>query len=172
MNILVLEDNAYERGNIVRTLQSISRDFTIYEASKGEEGLRILNNVAIDIFILDIELPDTSGLKIAEEIRKIPQYELTYIIFVTTHVYLQLEAFKKIHCYDFLEKPYKKEELTEIIDRLAKGVLKQKQISHTDRQQISFQMKDCIIKMYADEILFIESQRRDCIIHTKDGDIQ
>ncbi len=168
MNILVVEDNKHEMNNIVRVLQSISKEFNIYKALTGKECFKIMENIDAHLFILDIELPDMSGIKLAEKIRNISKYELTYIIFITTHVYLQLEAFKKIHCYDFLEKPYKKEELIKIIKRLSKGISSQKQKNKLERQQVSFEMKDFIIKVYIDEILFVEAQRRNCIIHTKE----
>ncbi|WP_041721275.1 LytR/AlgR family response regulator transcription factor [Alkaliphilus metalliredigens] len=168
MNILVVEDNEYEINNIARVLQSISKEFRIYKALTGEECFKVIEKADIDLFILDIELPDISGVKIAEKIRNISKYELTYIIFITTHIYLQLEAFKTIHCYDFLEKPYKKEELIKIIMRLSRGISSEKQQNKLDRQQVSFQMKDFIIKVYIDEILFVEAQKRNCIIHTKE----
>jgi len=167
MNILVVEDNRYEMNNIVRVLQSISKEFNIYKAYTGEECFNILDNINIDMFILDIQLPDISGIKIAEKIRNIPKYELTYMIFITTHTQLQLDAFKKVHCYDFIEKPYKKEELIEIIKRLSKGILVQKQQIKASREHVFFQMKDFTIKIYTDEILFIESDKRNCIVHTE-----
>lgn len=167
MNILVVEDNKYEMNNIIKVIKSVSKEFDIYRALTGEECFKILEQIDIDLFILDIQLPDISGLNIAKKIRNIPKYELTYMVFITTHIYFQLDAFKKVNCYDFIEKPYKKEELIKIIKRLSRGILKQKQLIKSDRQQVYFEMKDCTIKIYADEILFIESQRRNCIIHTK-----
>lgn len=171
MNILLVEDNKYEMTNITKIIKSISKEFNIYKAVTGEECFKILEKVDIDLFILDIQLPDISGLEIAKTIRNIAKYELTYIVFITTHIYFQLDAFKKVNCYDFLEKPYKKEELIKIIKRLSRGILKQKQLIKLDRQHVYFKMKDCTIKVYADEILFIESQKRNCIIHTKDKEL-
>lgn len=171
LNILIVEDNKYEMTNIVKIIKSISKEFNIYKAFTGEECFNILEKVDIDLFILDIQLPDISGLGIAKTIRNIAKYELTYIVFITTHIYFQLDAFKKVNCYDFIEKPYKKEELIKIIKRLSRGILKQKQLVKLDRQKIYFEMKDCTIKVYADEILFIESKKRNCIIHTKHKEI-
>lgn len=169
MNILVVEDNQYEMNNIVRVIRSISKGFNIYKAYTGEECFRILEKVDIDLFIFDIELTDMSGIKIAERIRNKAKYELTYMVFITTHIYLQLEAFKNIHCYDFLEKPYKRQELIEIIKRLAKGISSQKQQNKPDKRQISFQMKDFILKIETNEILYVEAQGRNTIIHTKNN---
>ena len=154
-------------NNIVRTIKAISGEFQIYQAYTGKDCLKILKEVDIDVFILDIQLSDMSGLQIAERIRAISKYELTYIIFITTHIQYQLEAFKRLHCYDFLEKPYKKEELTEIITRLWKGISTQRKQIEESRGSVIFSMKDVTLKIYIDEILFIESCGRHCIVHTK-----
>lgn len=87
MNILVVEDNKYEMNNIIKVIKSVSKEFDIYRALTGEECFKILEQIDIDLFILDIQLPDISGLNIAKKIRNIPKYELTYMVFITTHIY-------------------------------------------------------------------------------------
>ncbi|SNS83118.1 two component transcriptional regulator, LytTR family [Anaerovirgula multivorans] len=165
LNILVVEDNQVERKNLVRLLKNVNNDVRIYEADTGEEAIKILKEEVIGLFFLDIELPDTTGLKIAEKIRAIPQYELTYMVFITTHVYYQLEAFKQYHCYDFIEKPYKKEDVVEISDRLIRGITKD-----TNKEKVvGFEIKNCILKIALKDILFIESQGRNCIVYTKNS---
>ncbi|SNS82917.1 Response regulator receiver domain-containing protein [Anaerovirgula multivorans] len=160
LNILVVEDNQVERKNLVRLLKNVNNDVRIYEADTGERAMKTLKEEVIGLFFLDIELPDTTGLKIAEKIRAIPQYELTYMVFVTTHVYYQLEAFKQYHCYDFIEKPYKKEDVVEISDRLIRGITKE-----TYKEKVvGFEMKNYILKVFHKDILFIESQGKNCII--------
>ncbi|SNT06876.1 two component transcriptional regulator, LytTR family [Anaerovirgula multivorans] len=165
LNILVVEDNQVERNNLVRMLRRLKTGIKIFEAATGEQAIKILRQEMIGLFFLDIELPDISGLKIAATIRSMPQYELTYIVFITTHVYYQLEAFKKYHCYDFIEKPYKKEDVAKISERLIKGITKE-----WDKEQVvRFQIRNCILKIFLKDILFIESQGRNCVIHTKNN---
>lgn len=167
MNILILEDNKYQRENIRQAIKSMKKEFNIYEAENGRQALEKIKIKDIDLFILDIELPDISGIKVAEEIRKIDRYEITHIIFITTHVYFQMDAFKKIHCYDFLEKPYKKSELIENIDRLYRGTLSLRRYKKDKpKQSVCFEMKDYFLKIYLEDILFIESQLRHIIVHT------
>ncbi len=165
LNILVVEDDPVERRNLVRMLKDLNKDIKIFEATAGEEAIKILKRETIELFFLDIELPDISGLKIAEIIRTIPKYELTYIVFITTHIHYQLEAFKNYHCYDFIEKPYKKEELFKISDRLIRG------IKNTDlkNEAIRFKTKNCILKIFIKDIFYIESQGKRCVIHTKNN---
>lgn len=167
MNILILEDEKYQRENIKKVIISMGKKLNIYEASNGRQALEKAKAKEIDLFILDIELPDITGIKVAEKIRKIDRYELTHIIFITTHVYLQLDAFKKIHCYDFLEKPYKNSELIENIERLYRGTLKLNDYKKDKlKQSVCFEMKDYFLKIYLEDIFFIESQLRHIIVHT------
>ncbi|MFZ5967579.1 MAG: LytR/AlgR family response regulator transcription factor [Bacillota bacterium] len=165
LNILVVEDNRVERNNLVRMLKKLNNDIKVFEAAAGEQAIKILKQEKIGLFFLDIELPDISGLKIAETIRSILQYELTYIVFITTRVYYQLEAFKKYHCYDFIEKPYKQEDVLKLSERLIRG------IKHNDsiNQVVRFETKNCILKIFIKDILFIESQGKNCMIHTKNS---
>ncbi|WP_229775528.1 response regulator [Anaerosalibacter bizertensis] len=63
------------------------------------------------MFLLDIQLKDYSGFELAKEIRNIDNYKLTPIIFVTAIPTRELMAFKEIHCYDYIVKPFKEEEI-------------------------------------------------------------
>lgn len=163
LNILVVEDNTIARKNLVKMLKNLNGDICIFEANCGKQAIEILKKEAIGLFFLDIQLPDFSGLKIAEIIRSIDRYELTYIVFITTNVIYQLEAFKKYHCYDFIEKPYKKEDVLEVSKRLIKGI----KATDTKEETISFELKNCILNIRVQDILYIEAQRKNCIVHTK-----
>ncbi|WP_113672632.1 response regulator [Vallitalea guaymasensis] len=87
-NILIVEDNDTSRNNLEHVLKTNFSDVKIYKAGTGKTALKLLKEIKMDLFFLDIQLPDISGLKIAEIIRSIEQYELSYIIFITTHLML------------------------------------------------------------------------------------
>lgn len=167
IQVLVVEDNNYERQRLVQILITNIGNVKIYEAERAAKVVEIIKKHNIDLFLMDIELPDISGLKLAKKIRQISKYEFTYIVFITTHGYLQLEAFKKIHCYDFIQKPYENKEVINIVNKLTRGIVKNKKNTILDREEIRFKLKSCVLRIYVDEILFIESQGRNCLIHTK-----
>lgn len=164
INILIVEDDINQRKKLINILKNIDTNFKVYEASTGKQAINIFNELVIDLFFIDIQLPDISGLKIAEIIRSIQIYELTHMVIITTHVYFQLEAFKKFHCYDFIEKPYKSEDILNITNRLINGINTSKEKEEEDA--VCFELKNCVIKILIKEILFIESQKRNCIVHT------
>lgn len=162
-SILVVEDHDLERKNLIQMLQALE-DVQIVEASSGKKALHLLQQHPIDLFLLDIQLPDLSGFTLAKQIRLIPEYEFSYMIFITTHIYYQLDAFKSFHCYDFIEKPYKKEELLTLIKKLLRGI---RQTTPLQKQCLTFELPDYVLKVPIDDIFFIESRLKNCILHTK-----
>lgn len=167
MNILIVEDDQVQRENLRKMMQEINKNLTIYGAEDKDEALKILNDNTIDIFYIDIFLKNSSGLDLAIELRKIYKYEFSWIIFLTTHKQYITQAFKEVHCYDYILKPYDKEELIAISKRL---VLRLNNNTVVERKYAIFDLRDGIfIKVYVDEIIFIEVSIRTCTLHTKKG---
>src|SRR5262245_17664115 len=52
-------------------------------ASTGDEGLSLVRRVLPDLVLLDLMLPDVSGLRICEELRKDPKTAQTPIIIIS-----------------------------------------------------------------------------------------
>lgn len=66
VNILVLEDNAFQRKILVETIRQMGEHFIIYEGDSEKEGLEIANEREISLFYVDISLKDSSGLDFAK----------------------------------------------------------------------------------------------------------
>lgn len=164
MRILVLEDDLIQRENLIKLINRNYIDIKAYEAGTVKEAKSILNEKEIDLFLVDINLPDGSGIEFAKEIRKIEKHEFTGIIFITTQVIQIIEAFKSTHCYDFIVKPYNEEEIKKIINSFYKkigdtGVDKGDYIIVPVESGVS-------VKVYEEEIVFVEYTNRKSIIYT------
>src|SRR5262245_25993988 len=65
--VLIVDDSAADRA-LLRTI--LRRDgYTVYEVAKGRDGLKKAKEVRPHIVILDVNLPDMSGLKVCQAIR-------------------------------------------------------------------------------------------------------
>lgn len=106
MNVLIVEDDKIQRESLKKMIKQIDKDINIYESVDKDEALEITNKINIDIFYVDICLNNSSGVDLAIELRQIPKYEFSFIIFLTTHVEYLTQAFKEVHCYDYILKPY------------------------------------------------------------------
>ena len=68
-NMLVVEDNA----DLCQTLGEIFRKagHKVHTALSGTEALRILKTELIDLVLLDLRLPDMSGIKVVEFVKEV-----------------------------------------------------------------------------------------------------
>ncbi len=70
-NVLIIEDDNYQRKNLKNMLLEIEEDFNIYEAEDKLDALEICNKVLIDLFYVDVSLQNSSGIDLCKDIRKI-----------------------------------------------------------------------------------------------------
>ena len=112
--ILIIEDDADIREGVRILLES--EGYNVLEADSGAEGLDILSarteparTDQVDLVLLDIMLPDISGLKVCEEIRK---FSYLPILVLTA---LSMDSDKLIGLMaggdDYLTKPFSYSEL-------------------------------------------------------------
>jgi len=169
MNVLIAEDDIIQRKSLKKTLQQIDKDINIYECEDKDEALEITSSYDIDIFYIDISLKNSSGLDFAINLRKIPKYEFSFIVFLTTHVEYITQSFKQTHCYDFILKPYNTDDVVNMTKRF---ILYSGNIHGTpkDKIYVIFEIiKGINLKVYVDEIIFIEVKLRTCMVHTVNG---
>lgn len=166
--ILIVEDDDIQRGNMKAMLQELGQEYRILDSSSAYHALDLLKSNSIDLFLIDIHLQNESGLKLARHIRRIPGYELTWIVFVTSYLEYILEAFKEIHCYDYLLKPYDKTAMHNLIKKLLFPNSGGKNTSE-ERKYIFVDINGIMAKVFIDDIIFIEVFGKLCIIHTTKG---
>lgn len=117
MNILLLEDNAEQRNYIRHILLTEYDDVAVYECATLAEAKKHCAGVPIGLMLLDIEVPDGSGLAFATDLREKTGYASTPIFFITDYAELELPAYRNAACYGFLNKPIVQEELTLLLSR-------------------------------------------------------
>lgn len=69
VNVLVVDDSAFTRRAIVRMLGSDPIFKVVGQAADGEEALRMLRELPVDVVTLDIEMPGLDGLKTLQILR-------------------------------------------------------------------------------------------------------
>lgn len=109
INFIICEDNNYVREIYESIISKITMpyDFTynIYSFEKYDTKLKNIINTPSDlkIYLLDLELPNKTGIEIAREIRKV-DWDSTIII-LTSHDELELRVLKeKLLILDFISK--------------------------------------------------------------------
>ncbi|ABR49685.1 two component transcriptional regulator, LytTR family [Alkaliphilus metalliredigens QYMF] len=162
--VLIVEDNLEQLCFLKDILEESQEDITIFTATSVKQAYHLALSHNINLFFIDIGLPDGSGLELAKNLRAIQKYELTWVVFLTTYTQYILKAFKQIHCYDYIVKPYKKEDIIAITKKLLNT--SSLASSNNDEQYLTFQMKGYILKIFIKDIVYIEVYKKNCTIYT------
>lgn len=81
MRLLVAEDQSLLRDAMCQLLSMEDDIETIYQASDGQEAIELLSEHQIDIAILDVEMPQKTGLEVLEWVRN---HQNIKVIIITT----------------------------------------------------------------------------------------
>jgi len=111
-NILYIEDNPDNMRLVQRALES--RGYRLLQAKNGLEGVQTAESEAVDLILLDINLPDIDGYEVARRLRASHKRELasTPIIAVTANA-LKGDAERALEagCDVYMSKPINIREL-------------------------------------------------------------
>jgi DNA-binding NtrC family response regulator len=111
--VLIVDDEERLR-NTMRKLLAVE-GLEADSAGSGEEAVEKLRAGKFDVIILDVRMPGMTGVETLAEIKKIdPEVE---VIILTGYASVDTaKDIMKLGAYDYLLKPYSKEELMDRID--------------------------------------------------------
>ncbi len=95
--------------------------FIVYSASNGTEGMKLAKKFKPELIILDIMMPGLDGVEMCKELREIPEFNDTLIIFLTARGedYSQIAGFE-VGADDYITKPVRPRVLIARINALLK----------------------------------------------------
>jgi two-component system response regulator DesR len=82
IRVLLAEDQAMVRGALVALLEIAGDLEVVGQAGDGREALRLALEVRPDVVLTDIEMPELSGLELAQELRR--QESRAKVVILTT----------------------------------------------------------------------------------------
>lgn len=133
-------------------------------------ALDVVQNQQIDVIFLDINLPKLNGIEFIKTLRRQPK-----IIITSAHHEFAVEGFD-LQVTDYLLKPIEFSRFTMAVQKLLQPVKSAPTESHRPAPPASaeavrpyyfFTVNKRSVKIYLDEILFIESLKDSVSIHTK-----
>jgi CheY-like chemotaxis protein len=112
--ILVVEDSELNRDLLVQIFEGV---YDLEVATDGAEAVRLVTETGPDLILMDIGLPEMSGLEAVRAIRA--SGASTPIVAVTSRVMPgEREQALEAGCDDFVAKPIDDVQLIAIVDRL------------------------------------------------------
>jgi DNA-binding NtrC family response regulator len=125
--ILVIDDEADIRESLHDLLQ-LER-YEVDLAASASEGLRVLESRAFDLILLDLMMPDKSGMEVLAEIRERDRETPVFLITAYGSVEAAVAALKA-GASDYFSKPWDNEKLLIEIGRMIAG----RRLEHENRQ--------------------------------------
>lgn len=148
--ILIVEDDISQAKMLEVTICSQYSDWNITVATSYDTALFHLQNSIqkkeyFTLFLLDIQLSqvegDRGGFIFANELRKLPPYFKTLLLFLTAVSDENYFALSNYHCYNYIAKPYSKEDiLFQLQQMLFTGYLEENALKLTDVDHIQHQL--------------------------------
>jgi two-component system response regulator DesR len=82
LKVIIVEDQALVRGAISSLLALEDNIDVVAEAENGKQALELLQQHSVDIVLSDIEMPEMTGLELAEEVKN--NHSETHMVIMTT----------------------------------------------------------------------------------------
>lgn len=115
--LLLVDDDQFQHQLLRRMLADLPLDLIF--ASNGNEALTMLRSRRPDIVLMDVTLPDLSGVEVIRRIRIVPALARTPVIFITGNSTKSVVA-ESLHvgAEDIMAKPFSRTRLLASISRL------------------------------------------------------
>lgn len=112
INTLIVDDERLARAELKRLLSQHPQINLVAEAASVAEARIVLEQSAIDLIFLDIQMPEVSGLEFAAELQPKLQF-----VFCTAFNSYALDAFA-LNALDYLVKPLDPQRLANTLQRV------------------------------------------------------
>ncbi|MFX0145976.1 MAG: response regulator [Candidatus Hodarchaeota archaeon] len=118
--VMIVDDAAFTRNMLKSIISKIEEIEVVGEAANGVEAISLYKKLNPDLVTMDLVMPEKGGIEATEEILKINPSALIVVVSALGQEALVLEAAKK-GAKDFIQKPFKSEQILEVMDRILKN---------------------------------------------------
>lgn len=160
-NVLIVDDEFLARKLLTEYVSKVDFLNLVDTCPDATKAMEILNNENIDILLLDIQMPDLSGMEMLKLINNRPA-----VILTTAYSEYAVDAFS-LGVVDYLLKPFDYARFMQAINKavsLMTNIQEYTSDSSNDYMMIKADYK--LYKVNYDDLLFIEGQHEYVTFHT------
>jgi DNA-binding LytR/AlgR family response regulator len=135
----------------------------VKECAHAMEAYNTINSASVDLLLLDIEMPDMTGLELIKNLGN----KKPLIIFTTAKKDYAVEAFE-LNVVDYLVKPVTPARFLQAIERANEALESNKEEVKVGEQEFVFVKDNGVLKrINVDEILYLEAMGDYVKVHTQ-----
>lgn len=113
LRIIIADDERPAREFLKSVLREFEDAELIGEAENGADALELIKNLKPDLVLLDLQMPEISGLEVVKLLRK---SQMPLVAFVTAFDEYAIQAFE-LNAVDYLLKPVERSRLRQTLTR-------------------------------------------------------
>ena len=113
--ILVCYDSVLARKQLMDAVKEVSDGAVFIEGKNGSEAIELYKTEKPDLVFMDIVMPEKDGNAALSEIREFDK-DATIIIVSSVGTQEQLKKAIQLGAKDFIQKPFEKNQIKEIIE--------------------------------------------------------
>jgi len=125
-SIFVVDDSDFSRKMIIEILDKEGYKI-VGEAGSAEEAIKHSQSLQVNLFIIDIVMPEASGIDLAKTLGEFPNPTCILMISSLTNENIIIEAISN-GANDFLKKPFEPADLIRSVDKILDYARKEKMI--------------------------------------------
>ena len=161
--ILIVEDNSIITDFLINVISELYPKWSVYSADSYKDAINIAMNEDIDLFILDYELNKDNltenGFNLGMELKNIPKYKNTPMVFETSYPNHIFSIINELHCIYYLIKPYEKSDIQHMLNKILNYNNLEKRFSIKDSFGINSYIND-------NDIIYVNTNRHTLEIFT------
>jgi two-component system response regulator AlgR len=168
LNVIVVDDEALARQRL-RTLLGDCHDpaaVVVGEASDAVAAMTVLQHHPCDLVLLDIHMPGTSGLQLAQVLRNLARPPA--VVFVTAYAEHAVEAFE-LDALDYLTKPVRLERLQIALKKAERRIESNKAIrADFVKNHVLIQDRGSTERVPLADILYLKAELKYVTVRTRE----
>lgn len=139
MKILIVDDEE----NILEIVEAylVAKNYQVFRAMDGKEALRKAETIRPDLIVLDLMLPDISGLEVCRRIRKSSSVPVIMLTARTTEQ--DILSGLQIGADHYMTKPFSPKELVARVQTVLRR-------SHPEPQEVKWSFEGGLLEIYPD----------------------
>lgn len=159
MKIVICDDERKMVEDIEKMVRELMPEETVKTCLSGDALLEMLRTEEADAVLLDIDMPEKSGLEVAGLMNAAGKKPI--LIFVTAHDELVYDSLKH-HPFAFVRKRYLREELPEVLADCIREL-------QTKEKRFHFRAEGGEVSVLLSDITYFEAEGNYLIVHLQTG---
>ena len=172
IRLVIIDDEQPARSRLRELLQDCRAELphsVAGEAANGVEGLQVVAASQADVVLVDIHMPEMSGIEFARHLQVLDRPPA--VIFVTAHDQYAVEAFE-VNALDYLTKPVRAARLLSALKkaatgaRLTRGVLES--IDPAPRRHFSVAERGRVTLVPVADVIYLRAELKYVTLRTRE----